>query len=95
MGIADCDTMLMILGASTEMEKSLQHTATELVMKGFNCIFVFMFYVFFFQKKLFVHFCLLATAAEAGTKVTGGQSVVSVVCVFVCVCLVAFTILSF
>jgi len=54
MGIADCDTMLMILGASTEMEKSLQHTATELVMKGFN-----------------------STAAEAGTKVTGGQSVLN------------------
>jgi hypothetical protein len=36
MGIADCDTMLMILGASTDMDKSLQHTATELVMKGFN-----------------------------------------------------------
>lgn len=85
MGIADCDTMLMILGASTEMEKSLQHTATELVMKGFNCIFVFIFDVFFL-KQLFVHFCSLATAAEAGTKVTGGQSVVSVVYIYMCVC---------
>jgi len=52
MGIEHCDTMLMLLAASTEMPKELAFKATEWMMKGFTDL-----------------------AKEAGTSVTGGQSV--------------------
>jgi len=52
MGIVDCDSMLMLLAASTDMTKEEQMIVTKEMMNGFN--------------KL---------ANEAGTKVTGGQTV--------------------
>jgi selenide,water dikinase len=52
MGIVDCDSMLMLLAASTQMEKQEQTIVTREMMKGFNDL-----------------------AIEAGTRVTGGQSV--------------------
>lgn len=36
MGIEHCDTMLMLLAASTEMPKELAFKATEWMMKGFT-----------------------------------------------------------
>ena len=78
MGIENCDTMLMILAASLEMEKKAQHYCTHQMMKGF-CGKVLRFttsrkkgvaYIFLFFLKW------LDLAAEAGTSVTGGQSVV-------------------
>jgi selenide,water dikinase len=35
MGIVECDTMLMLLAASTEMEQELRLTATKQMMNGF------------------------------------------------------------
>ena len=36
MGVEHCETVLMILGASTAMPADVRLTATELVMRGFN-----------------------------------------------------------
>lgn len=36
MGIVDCDSMLMLLAASTQMEKQEQTIVTREMMKGFN-----------------------------------------------------------
>lgn len=52
MGIPDCDTMLMLLAASTQMQEDERHIVTRRMIEGFN-----------------------AKAAEAGTSVTGGQTV--------------------
>jgi len=54
LGLAHCDTVLMLLAASTEMEPAVRRRATELVMLGFN-----------------------DAAADAGTRVTGGQTVLN------------------
>lgn len=52
MGVADCDNMLMILAASTEMDKMTSDVVTRLMIEGFSDL-----------------------AKEAGTCVTGGQTV--------------------
>lgn len=52
LGLAHCDTILMLLASSTEMDAAVRRRATELVMLGFN-----------------------DAAAQAGTRVTGGQTV--------------------
>eukprot|EP01116_Phalansterium_solitarium_P015402 TRINITY_DN339_c1_g1_i2.p2 TRINITY_DN339_c1_g1~~TRINITY_DN339_c1_g1_i2.p2 ORF type:complete len:310 (-),score=146.83 TRINITY_DN339_c1_g1_i2:342-1271(-) len=54
MGVVDCDTLLMLLAASTDMEAEERHIVTKLMMRGFN-----------------------DAALEAGTKVTGGQTVLN------------------
>jgi len=54
MGVWHCDTMLMTLAASTDMDAGARHRATELMMRGFNDL-----------------------ARDAGTTVTGGQSVLN------------------
>lgn len=52
MGVSECDTMLMILAASTQMAEPDRYVVTRRMIEGFN-----------------------AKAAEAGTSVTGGQTV--------------------
>lgn len=52
MGVPDCDTMLMLLAASTQMQENERHIVTRRLIEGFN-----------------------AKAAEAGTVVSGGQTV--------------------
>jgi len=54
MGVADCDNMLMILAASTEMDKMTRDVVTRLMIEGFSDL-----------------------AKEAGTCVTGGQTVMN------------------
>lgn len=52
MGVPDCDTMLMLLAASTQMQEEERLIVTRRMIEGFN-----------------------AKAAEAGTVVSGGQTV--------------------
>lgn len=54
MGVSECDTMLMILAVSMQMQPRERDVATTLMMKGFN-----------------------DCAEEAGTSVTGGQTVLN------------------
>ena len=54
MGLYECDTLLMLLAASTDMEETDRYTVTLEMMKGFA-----------------------ATARQAETSVTGGQSVLN------------------
>lgn len=54
MGISKCDTMLMILAASRDMEERERDICTREMIRGFNDL-----------------------ATEAGTKVTGGQTVLN------------------
>lgn len=54
MGVVDVDTMLMILGVSTDMTPEQRDVSTTLVIEGFN-----------------------DCAREAGTSVTGGQTVMN------------------
>lgn len=53
-GLQHCDTMLMTLAASRDMQPDVRHVVTKLMMKGF-----------------------IDLAKEAGTRVTGGQSVLN------------------
>ena len=52
MGVPDCDTMLMLLAASTQMQEEERLIVTRRMIEGFN-----------------------AKATEAGTVVSGGQTV--------------------
>lgn len=52
MGVPNCDTMLMLLASSTQMQENERHIVTRRMIEGFN-----------------------AKAAEAGTVVSGGQTV--------------------
>jgi selenide,water dikinase len=54
MGIVDCDNVLMLLGASTDMEENERDAVTRDMMRGF-----------------------IDKCKEAGTEVTGGQSVMN------------------
>mmetsp|Transcript_24870 Transcript_24870/g.53889 ORF Transcript_24870/g.53889 Transcript_24870/m.53889 type:complete len:305 (+) Transcript_24870:158-1072(+) len=54
MGVQDCDSVLMLIAASTDMTPPERNIVTELMMKGFNDL-----------------------CTEAGTKVTGGQTVLN------------------
>eukprot|EP01096_Ripella_sp_DP13-Kostka_P003253 TRINITY_DN1470_c0_g2_i1.p1 TRINITY_DN1470_c0_g2~~TRINITY_DN1470_c0_g2_i1.p1 ORF type:complete len:316 (+),score=122.08 TRINITY_DN1470_c0_g2_i1:205-1152(+) len=54
LGVPDCDTMLMILAASRDMDERERDIVTKLMMKGF-----------------------IDLAHEAGTQVTGGQTVMN------------------
>lgn len=54
MGVVDCDNMLMILAASTEMDKTTRDIVTRLMIEGFSDL-----------------------AKEAGSAVTGGQTVLN------------------
>ena len=54
LGVADCDTMLMILAASRDMPERERDIVTKQMMKGF-----------------------IDLAHEAGTQVTGGQTVMN------------------
>lgn len=54
MGVVDCDNMLMILAASTDMDKMSRDVVTRLMIEGFSDL-----------------------ATEAGTCVTGGQTVMN------------------
>lgn len=66
LGIPDCDNMLMLLAASEEVPGKYRKIVTSLMMKGFSGSLAFFFFFFKF---------LIDMAKEAGTIVTGGQSV--------------------
>jgi selenide, water dikinase len=54
MGVSDCDTMLMLLSVSTQMQPKERDVVTTMIIQGFN-----------------------DCAEEAGTSVTGGQTVMN------------------
>lgn len=78
MGVMDCDNMLMLLAISTKMTEKERDVVIPLIMRGFKvrhnrCLLVCGRADDFFSQ-------FKDSALEAGTSVTGGQSVVNPWC---------------
>lgn len=76
MGVTECDNMLMLMGVSTKMTEKERDIVMPLMMRGFKVG----------SRKLtprdlyYIRFFLKDCALEAGTNVTGGQSVMNPWC---------------
>ncbi|KAL7030829.1 hypothetical protein ACKWTF_006801 [Chironomus riparius] len=77
MGVIECDNMLMLLAVSTKMTEKERDVVIPLIMRGFK---VQLFRNFYHQFLIQTIYCLQDSALEAGTSVTGGQSVVNPWC---------------
>lgn len=78
MGITDCDTMLMLLASSNQMNETERNIISRKFILGFNGMcFCFVFSIpFRFLRPCLNFFHFTDLAKEANTKVTGGQTVV-------------------
>lgn len=76
MGVIECDNMLMLLAVSTKMTEKERDVVIPLIMRGFKVSSV----SHLMQIIKVSRFTFKDSALEAGTSVTGGQSVVNPWC---------------
>jgi len=74
LGVVDCDNMLMLLASSSDMPLPDRDVCTKLLIKGFNGNTLL---VEVTQSIHFSSHVRTDLALEAGTSVTGGQTVVN------------------
>ena len=69
MGVTECDNMLMTLGVSQQLSEKERDIVVPIMMKGFRVSNNWLFWMMLFAFDY--------TSYEAGTQVTGGQSILN------------------